>query len=534
MQLLLIFTCFVPDTGVNILSAGNAANLSNLQSSVKLMVVSSAQLQSGTAGKPITITVPGHTGTKTMTIQKPGNQVLNSGQILTLPSNQILTGAGGQKQVMIGGKQVTVMGQKTVTLLGNQSLSAHGLSKLICVPTSSTSVASSTSVSSSEATPTKFMIVRPKIQASSTIASPTYDQPATTDAALAALAAEAGLIDPQEKETDNDSMQWPQNPDSTSKEPSGLKGGSSLPLRLKGGSKFHYTKLGLKGGAPGRFHPYRRPFRLGLFGGNENTPPSSPQISSSTIEDVDSSPINPPTVDENPAASEIQEPETEPKEITGEAQSTTISADDVEEAMQQLQEGDDDDDDEEDEAETEEPEIKNEDDFPSLALELSSSSDDIDISDETLDKPDISTTVATKPETDPEKSENQQPEIKDAETEDLSKESNDTKESDDTKEPLLEVPPNVPETPEGDERNDTTESEEPEEEEPTSSSFENLSAKLEDLGEDSKVPPAPSSSELDSSQENECLPTVPPNEPEPQPQEASSSNGKFNSKFVSL
>ncbi|XP_044740942.1 host cell factor-like isoform X2 [Chrysoperla carnea] len=300
------------NTGVNIISSGtNAGNLTNLQSSVKLMVVSSAQLQSGTGGKPITITVPGNSA-KTMTIQKPGQQLLGSGGILTVPSNQIITSGGGQKQVMIGGKQVTVMGQKTVTLLGNQSLGTHGIQKLICLPTSAAASTTSNSLSNTSETPTKFMIVRPKLPTASTItsSSTSYDTPATTDAALAALAAEAGLIDPQEKETD-ESMTWSAGSDSgansaaTIKEP-GLKGGS-----------IRYTKLGLKGGVQ-RFHPYRRPFRLGLFGGGsvgENTPPESPpeESSSSQEEPQQSSPAQP--VEEPSTVHEEKKPDEEEKEV---------------------------------------------------------------------------------------------------------------------------------------------------------------------------------------------------------------------------
>lgn len=137
-------------------------------------------------------------------------------------------------------------------------------------------------------------------------ASTSFDGPATTDAALAALAAEAGLIDPEpEKETpiekeigvveaaDTEETQMDTNEnseesdetatvlaatdatsvvDSSSEAPNiGLFGGGTIhqKLGLKGGSKI---RLGLFGGSP--IGPPVVPFtyRGGLFGGSKDSP----------------------------------------------------------------------------------------------------------------------------------------------------------------------------------------------------------------------------------------------------------------------
>lgn len=92
---------------------------------------------------------------------------------------------------MIGGKPITVQmpagTQRTLTLVGNQVTGTVG--KLVCLPNSTVS----TSVSDQ---PKLMVVSRPRLP-SATIASTSFDSPATTDAALAALAAEAGLIDPE-------------------------------------------------------------------------------------------------------------------------------------------------------------------------------------------------------------------------------------------------------------------------------------------------------------------------------------------------
>ncbi|XP_050711852.1 host cell factor 2-like isoform X2 [Eriocheir sinensis] len=156
---------------------------------VKMIVVSSGGVGGTTTTqaitKPMTITVAGQAGqaganTKTVTIAaKTGTPsttaLLNtgSGQIIAVPTQGLLQ--TGQQALTIGGKPVTVQvtttgGQKTVTLVTSQA-SSHAT-------TSTTSSATSS-------------------QPSTSLAS-AGDGPVTSDAALAALAAEAGLIIPSE------------------------------------------------------------------------------------------------------------------------------------------------------------------------------------------------------------------------------------------------------------------------------------------------------------------------------------------------
>ncbi|XP_057319898.1 host cell factor [Microplitis mediator] len=163
-------------TPMNVLpiSAGN--HVTN-QQGVKMIVVSSGAMVGGTGGKPITITVPGHGGVpKTVTITKGGQQA-----IFNPAKTQIVTSSQFQKAQDGTGKPLTLqmsggIGGKTVTL----------------VPTSSSIVST---MAAGDAFDTSKMLFVPQKQPSASLAS-TSDGPATTDAALAALAAEAGLIDP--------------------------------------------------------------------------------------------------------------------------------------------------------------------------------------------------------------------------------------------------------------------------------------------------------------------------------------------------
>lgn len=169
-------------TPVNVLPLSATNHVTN-QQGVKMIVVSSGAMGGGTAGKPLTITVPGQGGVpKTVTIAaKSGTQaIFNTGknQLVTVPQIQKTPEA-----VAVSGKPVTLqmpagISAKTVTLL----------------PTSSSSIVTTSSTSDSIDT-SKMLFVSPQKQPSASLAS-TSDGPATTDAALAALAAEAGLIDP--------------------------------------------------------------------------------------------------------------------------------------------------------------------------------------------------------------------------------------------------------------------------------------------------------------------------------------------------
>lgn len=167
-------------TPVNVLPLSAANHVTN-QQGVKMIVVSSGAMGGGTTGKPITITVPGQGGIpKTVTIAAKGSQqaLFNPGksQLVTVPQMQ------KNASVTVAGKPVTLqmsggIGSKTVTL----------------VPTSSSMITTSGSSDSIDAS--KTMFIPSQKQPSASLAT-TSDGPATTDAALAALAAEAGLIDP--------------------------------------------------------------------------------------------------------------------------------------------------------------------------------------------------------------------------------------------------------------------------------------------------------------------------------------------------
>lgn len=150
---------------------------------VKMIMVSPSAMTGGGGGKPITFTVPGQQGgpPRTLTIapKRPGQA-----QFLTVPSQ------GLQQTITLGGKPLTMQvttgdgGQKMVTL----------------VPTTASPGTSGTVESGSgpnqgiDTTVPRMMLVSRQRQPSATLAS--SDGPATTDAALAALAAEAGLLDP--------------------------------------------------------------------------------------------------------------------------------------------------------------------------------------------------------------------------------------------------------------------------------------------------------------------------------------------------
>ncbi|XP_047369009.1 host cell factor 1 isoform X1 [Vespa velutina] len=168
-------------TPVNVLPLSATNHVTN-QQGVKMIVVSSGAMGGATAGKPITITVPGQGGVpKTVTIATKGNPqaIFNPGksQIVTVPQIQ-----KASETVAVSGKPVTLqmsggIGAKTVTLM----------------PTSSSIVTTSSASETIDAS--KMLFVPSQKQPSASLAS-TSDGPATTDAALAALAAEAGLIDP--------------------------------------------------------------------------------------------------------------------------------------------------------------------------------------------------------------------------------------------------------------------------------------------------------------------------------------------------
>ncbi|KAK9889883.1 hypothetical protein WA026_008685 [Henosepilachna vigintioctopunctata] len=179
--------------------------------------------------------------TKPITIQMP----VGSPKNITLSKNT--------KQVMIGGKPVTVQmasGNKTLTLVQQP----QGVGKIVRLPTASLTT------NHVEQQPKLMVVTRPK-QPSATIASTSFDGPATTDAALAALAAEAGLIDPEpEKEEspeESEDILKAEGPITSSDDPpveTPLPSEAITPMEtasgLFGGRLQYSSYIGLKGGSP--------------------------------------------------------------------------------------------------------------------------------------------------------------------------------------------------------------------------------------------------------------------------------------------
>lgn len=190
---------------------------------------------------------------------------------------------------MISGKPVTVQmaggGSKTLTFVQQQS------GKILRLPTTSVTTAGVVEQ------PKLVMVPRPKQP--STIASTSFDSPATTDAALAALAAEAGLIDPEPaKDSLGDSAMEEDDSEAAAAaeaegardedaevSAAGLFGGSNTypKLSLKGGAKF---RLGLFGGSPVvNLPPKPFTYRGGLLGGSKDSPEPSQDSSTTTTPD---------------------------------------------------------------------------------------------------------------------------------------------------------------------------------------------------------------------------------------------------------
>ncbi|KAL7295574.1 hypothetical protein TKK_0011213 [Trichogramma kaykai] len=151
---------------------------------VKMIVVSSSGIAGGTAGKPLTITMPGQGG-KTVTIAKAGTSgtILHKNQLMAMPQLQ--------KGEALHGKPVTLQvqgGTKTLTLMPTSS-------SIVNATSAASVVAAATAPIETGIDSNKVVLISPQKQPSATLATAS-DGPATTDAALAALAAEAGLIDP--------------------------------------------------------------------------------------------------------------------------------------------------------------------------------------------------------------------------------------------------------------------------------------------------------------------------------------------------
>jgi len=182
------------------------------QGGVKMIVVSSGQL-SGTSNKPVMMSIPNQ-GVKTVNVlNKPGTQIINSGggQILTLPAHQGVL-PGGTQTMMIGGKPVTVLTSggpgvgtpqgKTVQLVsGGQSqqfVSAGSAGQqLVSSGQQLTTAGGGQQVLMSSGG--QQMVVMQQAGGASQPPTASHlsasDGPVTSDAALAQLAAEAGLLE---------------------------------------------------------------------------------------------------------------------------------------------------------------------------------------------------------------------------------------------------------------------------------------------------------------------------------------------------
>ncbi|XP_072402823.1 host cell factor-like [Diabrotica undecimpunctata] len=199
------------------------------------------------AGKPITISMP--------------MQVVGSPKTVTLSKNT--------KQVMIGGKPVTVQmatgGNKTLTLVQPNQSAAVG--KIVRLPINST-----INHSNSGEQPKLMVVSRPK-QPTATLASTSFDSPATTDAALAAIAAEAGLIDPEPEKGGVVKLDGGEGTQtivlSQGSSPSDVSSQIEVATGLIGGGSIVH-QLGLKGGSRLHRPPKCFRYRLGLYGGGKD------------------------------------------------------------------------------------------------------------------------------------------------------------------------------------------------------------------------------------------------------------------------
>ncbi|CAG9829594.1 unnamed protein product [Diabrotica balteata] len=241
----------VKTTSVNNQPVVTTTSLTNLQG-VKI------------AGKPITISMP--------------MQVVGSPKTMTLSKNT--------KQVMIGGKPVTVQmatgTNKTLTLVQPNQSAAVG--KIVRLPISSTINHSTNSGDQ----PKLMVISRPK-QPNANIASTSFDSPATTDAALAAIAAEAGLIDPA---PEKGGMGKLDGSEENTTQTVVLSQGSStsnvaVPMQVATGllgSGSIMQQLGLKGGTRLQRPPKSFRYRLGLYGGGVDDVDEEMKPSTTTAE----------------------------------------------------------------------------------------------------------------------------------------------------------------------------------------------------------------------------------------------------------
>ncbi|XP_017769059.1 PREDICTED: host cell factor 2 [Nicrophorus vespilloides] len=206
--------------------------------------------QAVTVSQPKTSTVNVQSATKAAVANLSNMKI--GGKPIIMPKT--ITISKNTKQVMFGGKPVTVQladgNRKTVTFM-----STPPQGKILRLP-AATATAATTTNSSAVEQPKVMVVTRPK-QPSATLASTSFDGPATTDAALAALAAEAGLIDPEpQKSMDTEDAESAHIDDKNvatidsedKKEPVPMETDATATVGGLYGGNPQYKKLGLKGG----------------------------------------------------------------------------------------------------------------------------------------------------------------------------------------------------------------------------------------------------------------------------------------------
>ncbi|XP_060536875.1 host cell factor 2 isoform X2 [Cylas formicarius] len=300
-----------------VLVVSSTSGLKNIQTLTNAQAVNMSLVKTNTVNTQPVVTASSLTGLQGVKIAKPITismpmQVVGAPKTVTLTKNT--------KQVMIGGKQLTVQmasgTNKTLTVVQPSQLG-----KIVRLPSSS-------AVSNNTEQPKLMVVQRPKQttqQPTATIASASFEGPATTDAALAALAAEAGLIDPEPskhdgKELGNVTAEQTIVPDETqadiqiaSIEPP--TEGVELATGLLGGSPVY--KLSLKGGGswcrPPRGYKFKK---IGLKGGGKDEDNAKSPTTTAEADSTQSSINGLGKVKENPeAGSETMEMEFGPTEI---------------------------------------------------------------------------------------------------------------------------------------------------------------------------------------------------------------------------
>jgi len=179
---------------------------------VKMIVVSSGQLSGTSGSRPVMVSIPNQQTVKTVNVlNKPGSQILTSGgaagQILTLPSGQGVL-PGGTQTMMIGGKPVTVLtsvagsapGSKTVQLVNTVTCQPSPMQGTPVMSSGGQQVVvggGGGQVMVSGSGQQMVVMSAPGSQPTASV-SGSADGPVTSDAALAQLAAEAGLLEQAE------------------------------------------------------------------------------------------------------------------------------------------------------------------------------------------------------------------------------------------------------------------------------------------------------------------------------------------------